>query len=350
MVQDKNWSPPSTGADVMGQMEKRVRREERRPLVRKAADLMGPSLGPYAVEVEDLNDEAATFNGILSVPIGALNGPLSTVPLVGEVHGIAGVGGRQTLSTYRAIDAPHRTWARTYNYIAGTTTIIWGDWVEGAGADSDEGRGTTTERNIAFGNPGTNAQIAELANRQVRWYNTTTRRFESFFAASTVTGLTVPALLSGHASGWYPEAGTLLHAHRGKTNGFQAVTAGTVTQVALGTMQRNVGGFTSDGTSGFAVPVGGYYNVTARTYFSGVPSEYVISLLFVGGAQFAGSNNFKPGNTDVTVTYEDDMPLVAGAVLSLRALAAVATSAWGPADGYQGSALSAKYLGPPVAS
>ena len=133
MTQEKNWRPPTGGEEVMRQMEKRLKRAERRPNPTKAADFMGPALGPYAVEVDDLNSETATFNGIISVPIGATNGPLPTAPLVGEVLGISGVGGRQVLSTYRAIDVPHRTWVRTFNYIAGTTNIIWGDWSEQGG-------------------------------------------------------------------------------------------------------------------------------------------------------------------------------------------------------------------------
>lgn len=350
-MHEKNWRPPTGGEEVVRQMEKRLKRTERRPNPTKAADFLGPALGPYAVEVDDLNSEVATFNGIISVPVDAVNGPLPSVPLVGEVLGIYGVGGRQVLSTYRAIDVPHRSFVRTYNYIAGTSNIIWGDWVE-AGSGADTGRGSTAQRDVFFGSLATNAERAALANRQVKWYNTTTRRWESYYAASTIAGLTVPALIAGHASGWYPEPGTLMQAHRGKTDGFQALAAGDVTQVQLGAMQQNVGGFASSGISGFTVPVGGYYDMQARAYFAGPAATYSIAILFVGGAQLITNNDAKPSGEDQTVVADTSAPVVAGAALSLRALAPVATSVWGELDGagYNGCSLSAKYVGPPVMS
>src|SRR6478752_56618 len=64
-----------TGVDWARGLEKRLLHEERRPAVSTAADIMGPGLGPFAVQLFDWNIDEATFNGMWFSEPGALNAP-----------------------------------------------------------------------------------------------------------------------------------------------------------------------------------------------------------------------------------------------------------------------------------
>lgn len=72
--------------DWQHDLEKRQLSQERRPVIRSAADLMGPGLGPTAVQLVDWNDDATAFNGLYFSEPGALNGPDSTSYWMGTVE------------------------------------------------------------------------------------------------------------------------------------------------------------------------------------------------------------------------------------------------------------------------
>ena len=65
-------------------------------------------------------------------------------------------------------------------------------------------RGSSALRDSTFGVPGNNTQRAALANQNATWFNTDFGWTESYYAVTTVAGLTVPGLVTGTASGWYP--------------------------------------------------------------------------------------------------------------------------------------------------
>lgn len=69
------------------------------------------------------------------------------------------------------------------------------------------GRGSSAERDSTYGVPGTDADRVALANRQIIWYNSTTRKFETYYATTGLAGLTAPGIAG--TSGWYQEATTL---------------------------------------------------------------------------------------------------------------------------------------------
>lgn len=69
------------------------------------------------------------------------------------------------------------------------------------------GQGTSTLRDTQYGIPATTADKAALANKKVVWYNTTTNMFETYYATTGTTGLTVTGIAG--ASGWYPELSTV---------------------------------------------------------------------------------------------------------------------------------------------
>ena len=66
------------------------------------------------------------------------------------------------------------------------------------------GKGTSAQRDGFYGIPTTDAQRVALANSVPVWFNTEMGWEESYYAVSTLSGLTVRGLLSNVASGWYP--------------------------------------------------------------------------------------------------------------------------------------------------
>lgn len=68
------------------------------------------------------------------------------------------------------------------------------------GSDGVQG-GTSTQRDTIFGVPATTTAKASLANKAVIWYNVTSGLFETYYATTGTTGLTVPGITG--ASGWY---------------------------------------------------------------------------------------------------------------------------------------------------
>lgn len=90
------------GLQVLTGMQKRIRQEERRPLIRTASDLLGPGLGPYAVRLMDFNDDAAVFNGLFYAEPGAQNGPDTNRYWMGQVIANADGYGYQRMAEFRA--------------------------------------------------------------------------------------------------------------------------------------------------------------------------------------------------------------------------------------------------------
>lgn len=71
----ENWRIPTDFEAWMTRTDKRLMRQERRQLVVDAQQILGPGAGPFAVLLNDWNDEGATFNGIFYSEPGALNAP-----------------------------------------------------------------------------------------------------------------------------------------------------------------------------------------------------------------------------------------------------------------------------------
>lgn len=84
-------------------------------------------------------------------------------------------------------------------------TLVERRLLRGSTPEARGGAGTTGERNEMFPPPTTDAERASLANRQVRWLNTTTGRTETYYAMSGTAGLTAPGLVgASFAAGWFP--------------------------------------------------------------------------------------------------------------------------------------------------
>lgn len=89
-------------------------------------------------------------------------------------------------------------------------------------------RGTTAQRDAAYGVPTTDPARVALANQRVTFYNTDLGWEEQYYAVTGLSGLTVRGLVAGTASGWYP-TGQGPRCTMQPTAGTRAVTPGMYT-------------------------------------------------------------------------------------------------------------------------
>lgn len=76
MTSPTNWPHPDQDPELyLRHTEKRILKEQRRPIVRKGSDILGPGFAPYATEISDWNANAATFNGYFWSAGDATNAP-----------------------------------------------------------------------------------------------------------------------------------------------------------------------------------------------------------------------------------------------------------------------------------
>lgn len=95
----QDWRTEVTAPDYFGNQKKQQNIDNRRPVVRTAADLVGPGIGSSAVRITDYNDLLATFNGYYSSAAGALSAPNVTDAFVGHVVMDDQLGGRQVFTS-----------------------------------------------------------------------------------------------------------------------------------------------------------------------------------------------------------------------------------------------------------
>lgn len=211
--------------------------------------------------------------------------------------------------------------------------------------------GTTTERNAMFGTVTTDAQIVALANKQVRFYNTTEGWWESYYSPAK-NGLTATSLIGGNAAGWYPDAGSDLRAHCGIQSGFQAVGASSTIEPVMGDLLLNTKmRFTKSTRSGIALPFGGFYRVFGNAYMSGSTSGNFaahISSTAQNNTLIRGSSS-KPNAMDVEANVNGLFPFTKTEVIRLFIYSSDAVSCWGT-SGYNGTRLTVEYAGPPLSN
>lgn len=94
-----NWRPTETDSAIFfGNQKKRQAIEARRPVLRKASDLVGPGIAGAAVRVTNWNDTLALFNGYFSSLPGAQAAPNSVENFTGFTVMDTDIGGIQTLT------------------------------------------------------------------------------------------------------------------------------------------------------------------------------------------------------------------------------------------------------------
>ncbi len=129
MATPNNWPQAQGLGDWMRGQEKRMMREERRPRVQSASDLLGPGFGPHATTVTDWNSEAARFNGFFHSDGSASNTP---APAVVAWHGLTVSVGNHGVQMLWSHATPVRTFVRNF-HIHELSTPTYGPWQEVVG-------------------------------------------------------------------------------------------------------------------------------------------------------------------------------------------------------------------------
>lgn len=126
MADSQNWRTEVDATDYFSHQKKQVQLADRRPVIRRASDLVGPGIAPTAVRITNYNDLLAAYNGFFSSAPGAANAPTTGDSYVGTVVGDAELGGIQTFTNLDTEVRYQRVFRRNPSDAA---TIYWGAWV-----------------------------------------------------------------------------------------------------------------------------------------------------------------------------------------------------------------------------
>jgi hypothetical protein len=121
---EQNWRTETDATDYFGHQKKKVQVSDRRPVIRKPSDLVGPGIAANAIRITDFNDHLATFDGFFAAAVGALNAPNGEA-LVGFVSSDIELGGVQTFIGLTTGQTFQRVFNRNPSDAA---TLYWGDW------------------------------------------------------------------------------------------------------------------------------------------------------------------------------------------------------------------------------
>lgn len=144
----QNWRTEVDAVDYFGHQQKKVNLADRRPVIRRPADLVGPGIGPNAITITDFNDLLATFNGYYAAEPGAQNAPTDDQSFTGFTVSEGAMGGTQAF--YGMTDG--RQYTRVFNRSEkDPATLFWGPWspaVSSADLAAMGDRATILERRV----------------------------------------------------------------------------------------------------------------------------------------------------------------------------------------------------------
>lgn len=131
MSESQNWRTGIDASDYFGSQKKQLQVADRRPVIRRAADLVGPGINSSAVPIKDFSSLLATYNGYYSA-VSAANAPIpsdSSTPeeeYVGYVAMDSDLGGEQVFTELNSGDVYRRVFLRAP---MSPESIAWGPWV-----------------------------------------------------------------------------------------------------------------------------------------------------------------------------------------------------------------------------
>jgi len=130
-----SWRQAQTFTDLQRNTEKRVLSQERRPQIRTAADLLGPGIAAYAVEILDWNGDETAFNGFFFSGPGAINSPdpLNSKWYMGQTEATPDGFGLQWATEFRDIVGnvwPPRQFIRRFFDPGSAGTRSFSAWAE----------------------------------------------------------------------------------------------------------------------------------------------------------------------------------------------------------------------------
>lgn len=131
MSNSANWRTETDASDYFLHQKKQVELGDRRPVIRRPSDLVGPGIAANAVRITDFSNVLATFNGFFGAAEGANDAPTAGQPYVGWVTSDAELGGVQYFTGLDDNVSYRRSFRRNP---ASASTIYWSAWAEVADA------------------------------------------------------------------------------------------------------------------------------------------------------------------------------------------------------------------------
>lgn len=132
MPDQQNWRTEVTAEDYFLHQKKQMQVADRRPVIRRASDIVGPGISANATRLLDFNNVLATYNGFYSAAPGAINSPdFDSDPddwqaFVGTVSSDAELGGVQTFTGLDTAVVYQRVFKRSPS---DASFLYWGIWV-----------------------------------------------------------------------------------------------------------------------------------------------------------------------------------------------------------------------------
>lgn len=129
--------------DWMREMEKRMLHEERRPLIRNAADILGPGIAPYTNEIQDWSAPATMLNGFYFTRPGAINSPDGSQYWIGQTQATSDGAGYELVHQFDPVTGviTGDSYIRYFYTPVGGQTI-YTDWGTAGGGGGGGGAGT----------------------------------------------------------------------------------------------------------------------------------------------------------------------------------------------------------------
>lgn len=134
MSGQQNWRTEVDALDYFQHQKKQAAVDNRRPVIRKASDLVGPGIGANATVITNFNDTLATFDGYFSAAAGTANAPTAGQAYVGIVTSDSTLGGMQVFHGLTDGGTYKRLFTRNP---ADASSIAWGAWVASQGNTDD---------------------------------------------------------------------------------------------------------------------------------------------------------------------------------------------------------------------
>lgn len=125
-MSSQNWRIEKGAVDYFGHKQKQLDVADRRPVLRKASDLVGPGLGAFTTRLTNYNDILALYNGFFSSAPGAANAPNATEAFTGYVISDAEIGAQQV---FRGLTSGTQFVRTALRNPADANSITWGNWI-----------------------------------------------------------------------------------------------------------------------------------------------------------------------------------------------------------------------------
>lgn len=128
-MSEKDWRPEIDAEIYFGGQKKTLAVADRRPVIRKAADLVGPGINAQATPITDFNNLLATYNGYYSAVTGSFAAPNDDEAFVGVTVMDATMGGFQLFTGLGTGTGLGATWRRRFiRNPSDPDSISWGAW------------------------------------------------------------------------------------------------------------------------------------------------------------------------------------------------------------------------------